>query len=63
MTLHYIHKTTYVKARRYSIKGQGLLLHQWHITNYRARVKASDLPSLEKYHVAHACNLAFPLHL
>jgi hypothetical protein len=58
-----IHRTTYVKARRYSIKGQGSLLQQWHVTNYRARVNASDLPSQKKYHVAHACNPAFPLRL
>jgi hypothetical protein len=58
-----IHRTTYDKARRYSIKGKGSLLQQWHVTNYKARVKASDLPSQEQYYIAHACNPAFPLRL
>jgi hypothetical protein len=58
-----IHRATYVRIRCYSIKEQGSLLQQWHVTNYRARVKALDLPSQEKYHIAHTCNPAFPLHL
>jgi hypothetical protein len=58
-----IHRTTYVKTRRYSIKGQGSLLQQWHVTNYGARVKDSDLLPRKKYHVARACNPAFPLRL
>jgi hypothetical protein len=40
-----VHRATYVRARRYNIKGQGPLLQQWYATNYRTRLKTSDLPS------------------
>jgi hypothetical protein len=58
-----VHRATYVRARRYNIKGQGPLLQQWYATNYRTRLKTSNLPSQERHRVTHAHNPAFPLHL
>jgi hypothetical protein len=34
-----VHRATYVRARRYNIKGQRLLLQQWNATNYKTRLE------------------------